>query len=123
MSAFASALFDGGLRSHVDEFLAALDQSVCCLVLACQVDGRSVTTIEGLSRDGNPTPLQKSFVEEGAVQCGFCTPGMILSATALLKENPSPSEAEIRTAVSGNLCRCTGYTKIIKAIQKVSEKS
>ena len=94
-----------------------------CLVLACQVDGRSVTTIEGLSRDGNPTPLQKSFVEEGAVQCGFCTPGMILSATALLKVNPSPSEAEIRTAVSGNLCRCTGYTKIIKAIQKVSEKS
>ena len=91
-----------------------------CLMLACQADGHSVTTIEGLSRDGNPTPLQRAFVEEGAVQCGFCTPGMILSATALLKENPAPSEEEIRTAVSGNLCRCTGYTKIIKAIQKAS---
>jgi len=93
-----------------------------CLILACQVDGRSVTTIEGLSPDGEPTKLQRAFVEEGAVQCGFCTPGMIMSAAALLEENPSPGEEEIREAISGNLCRCTGYVKIVKAVQRVSEK-
>lgn len=92
-----------------------------CLVLACQLDGCEITTIEGLSEDGNLDPLQKAFIEEGAVQCGFCTPGMIMSAKALLMRNPSPTEDEIKEAISGNLCRCTGYTKIVKAIEKASK--
>ncbi len=94
-----------------------------CLVLAYQADGHSITTIEGLAADGKPIPLQEAFVEEGAVQCGYCTPGMIMSATALLSENPSPAEEEIREGISGNLCRCTGYTKIVKAIQEAAGKS
>lgn len=88
-----------------------------CMILAVQVDGRSIITIEGLARDGKPHPLQKAFAEKGAVQCGFCTPGMILTAKALLDENQNPGEESIRTAMAGNLCRCTGYTKIIEAIQ------
>lgn len=88
-----------------------------CLVLAYQADGRSVTTIEGLSQDGSLHPIQEAFVTEGAVQCGFCTPGMILAAKALLDTNPAPSREEIRRGISGNLCRCTGYAKIIKAIE------
>ena len=77
-------------------------------------------TIEGLGTADSLHPLQKSFIANGAVQCGFCTPGMLLSAAALLKKNPSPTEKEIRTAISGNLCRCTGYQKIVKAIQEYS---
>jgi aerobic-type carbon monoxide dehydrogenase small subunit (CoxS/CutS family) len=92
-----------------------------CMVLAVTVDGSSVTTIEGVSKDGQLHPLQQSFIEHGAVQCGFCTPGMILSAKALLDKNPHPTVQEIKTAISGNLCRCTGYTKIIKAVTAVSE--
>ncbi|MEW6229384.1 MAG: (2Fe-2S)-binding protein [Bacillota bacterium] len=88
-----------------------------CLVLAYQADGRSVTTIEGLAQDGSLHPIQEAFVTEGAVQCGFCTPGMILAAKALLDANPAPSREEIRRGISGNLCRCTGYAKIIKAIE------
>ncbi len=88
-----------------------------CLVLAVQAGGRSVLTIEGLAPDGELHPLQKAFVDCGAIQCGFCTPGMILSAKALLDANPAPSEEEIREAISGNLCRCTGYVKIVEAIQ------
>jgi len=87
-----------------------------CLLLAAEVDGKSITTIEGLSKDGQLDPLQETFIEEGAVQCGFCTPGMILSAKALLDKNPDPTEEEIKIAIAGNLCRCTGYKKIIQAI-------
>ncbi len=88
-----------------------------CLVLAAEVDGHQVMTIEGLSIDGRPNPIQTAFIEEGAVQCGFCTPGMIMSTEALLNSNPEPTEDEIKVAVSGNLCRCTGYTRIVKAVQ------
>lgn len=87
-----------------------------CLVLVGQVAGRSVTTIEGLAAGGKLDPLQTAFVQEGAVQCGYCTPGMIISAKALLMEKQNPTEAEIKEAIAGNLCRCTGYIKIIKAV-------
>jgi len=87
-----------------------------CLVLAPQVDGKEVLTVEGLSRDGTLHPIQRAFVEKGAVQCGFCTPGFIMSTYALLKENPNPSDEEIKTALEGNLCRCTGYAKILEAV-------
>jgi aerobic carbon-monoxide dehydrogenase small subunit len=93
-----------------------------CLVLAVEVNGQEITTIEGLEREGKLHPLQDAFLQCGAVQCGYCTPGMILSAKALLDENPSPSEEEIRRAISGNLCRCTGYAKIVEAIKVVSVK-
>jgi carbon-monoxide dehydrogenase small subunit len=90
-----------------------------CLKLAIACQGKEITTIEGIadSSTGELHPLQKSFVDHGAVQCGFCTPGMILSSTALLNSNPMPSEAEIRRAISGNMCRCTGYVLIVKAIE------
>lgn len=87
-----------------------------CMVLALSADGREVTTIEGLARDGKLHPVQEAFVEHGAVQCGYCTPAAILVAKALLDENPSPSEAEVRQAMAGVLCRCTGYSKIIDAV-------
>lgn len=88
-----------------------------CLVLAVETDGRRVTTIEGLSTDGDLHPLQRAFAECGAIQCGFCTPGMLISAAALLAREPHPDEQQIRSALSGNLCRCTGYTKIIEAVR------
>lgn len=91
-----------------------------CLILAVQVDGHSVLTIEGLSTYDKLHPLQEAFIAEGAVQCGFCTPGMLLSAKSLLDENPRPSREEITRHISGNLCRCTGYAKIINAIDKVA---
>ncbi len=87
-----------------------------CLMLAGQIEGDSILTLEGLSKDGELDKLQTSFVEAGAVQCGYCTPGMVLSAKALLMKNPHPTHEEIRRALSGNLCRCTGYTKIFKAV-------
>lgn len=90
-----------------------------CLTLAIQADGKTIETIEGLSEDGKMNPLQEMLVKEGAVQCGFCTPGIVMSATALLRENPHPTEEKIKTAISGNLCRCTGYQKIIEAIKKM----
>lgn len=90
-----------------------------CIYPALKAAGRRVLTIEGLSADGDLHPLQRAFVEHGAVQCGYCTPGVILSAAALLTENPHPTEEEIRRAISGNLCRCTGYLKIVQAIQAV----
>ncbi len=93
-----------------------------CLVLAVQAKGREVLTIEGLAENGKLHPIQESFVEKGAIQCGYCTPGMILSAKALLDENSKPDEKEIRTAISGNLCRCTGYQKIVEAIKDAAEK-
>ncbi len=93
-----------------------------CTVLAIQAQGQKVETVEGLAKDGELSSLQQSFVEEHAVQCGFCTPGMLMSSKALLQENKNPSEEEIRQAISGNLCRCTGYMPIIKAIKKESER-
>lgn len=92
-----------------------------CLIPVMKADGGKVTTIEGLRRDGDLHPLQKAFVEKGAIQCGFCTPGMILSAKNLLDKNPKPSVEEIKVAISGVLCRCTGYQKIIHAIQSASK--
>jgi len=93
-----------------------------CLLPALEVEGRSVTTIEGLSSpDGRLHPLQRSFIEQGAVQCGFCTPGMIMSAAALLRENPTPDENQIRTAIAGNLCRCTGYAQIVEAVDQAAK--
>ncbi|MGD9817417.1 MAG: (2Fe-2S)-binding protein [Desulfomonilaceae bacterium] len=94
-----------------------------CLVLAIQAHGKEITTIEGLAEGGILDPIQQAFVDKGAIQCGFCTPGMILSAKALLDRNPKPTEMEIRTAISGNLCRCTGYQKIVEAIESASEKT
>lgn len=90
-----------------------------CLVLAVQANGADILTIEGVKTPDGLHPLQKAFVEKGAIQCGFCSPGMILSAYSLLQRNPKPTEAEIRTALSGNLCRCTGYQKIIEAVRSV----
>ena len=87
-----------------------------CLTLAIEAQGHEITTIEGLARDGEADPVQRAFAETGGVQCGFCTPGMILSARALLAENPRPTEDEVRRALSGNLCRCTGYGKIVEAV-------
>jgi carbon-monoxide dehydrogenase small subunit len=92
-----------------------------CLYLAAEVDGKEVLSIEGLAApDGTLHPLQRAFVDHGAIQCGFCTPGMILSAKALLDENPNPREPEIRHALAGNLCRCTGYVQIFQAVQSAS---
>ena len=88
-----------------------------CTVLAVQADGRQVTTVEGLEKDGKLDPIQDGFWQEHGLQCGYCTPGMMLTSAALLKENPNPSEADIRHAISGNLCRCTGYVNIIKSVQ------
>jgi carbon-monoxide dehydrogenase small subunit len=88
-----------------------------CLIFALEAQGREVTTIEGLAQGDQLHPVQKAFAEYGAVQCGFCTPGMILAAKALLDSNPHPTELEIRQGISGNLCRCTGYVKIVEAIQ------
>ena len=93
-----------------------------CTMFAVQAEGRTITTVEGLQSDGNLHPLQEGFKEEHALQCGFCTPGMMLTAAALLEEKPSPSEEEIRWALSGNLCRCTGYQNIVKAVQYAANK-
>ncbi len=99
------------------------DEAVnACLVLAEQLDGRSVTTIEGLSKNGELDPLQQAFVDCGAIQCGFCTPGMIMSAKGLLLKNPNPTEEEIKEAMEGNICRCTGYVKIVDAVKQVSKR-
>ncbi len=87
-----------------------------CSVLAVAADGGEVLTVEGLARDGQLHPVQEAFIEHGAIQCGYCTPGMILSSVALLGENPRPSEADVRSYLSGNLCRCTGYVRIVRAV-------
>ena len=93
-----------------------------CTVLAVQADGREVTTVEGLADDGEFHPIQEGFQEEHGLQCGYCTPGMMMTATQLLAENPDPSEAEIREALEGNLCRCTGYQNIVRSVENAAEK-
>ena len=93
-----------------------------CTMLAVQADGRSITTIEGMATNGTMHPLQEGFKEEHGLQCGFCTPGMVMTAADLLKKNPTPSEQEIRHALEGNFCRCTGYHNIVKSIQNAAEK-
>jgi carbon-monoxide dehydrogenase small subunit len=93
-----------------------------CLILAVQANGKSVVTVEGLSKDGGIHPIQEAFIAHGAIQCGFCTPGMILSVKALLDRNPEPQEVEIREALAGNFCRCTGYQKIVEAVQSLAGK-
>jgi carbon-monoxide dehydrogenase small subunit len=93
-----------------------------CTVFAVQADGTNVTTIEGLAKDGELHPVQQGFWEEHGLQCGFCTPGMIMNAVQLLERNPNPSETEIRTALEGNLCRCTGYHNIVKAVQYAAKQ-
>jgi carbon-monoxide dehydrogenase small subunit len=97
---------------------------VCaCLVLAAQADGHDVVTVEGLAGGDGLHPMQEAFVEAGAVQCGFCTPGLVVAATELLRQNRDPSDDEIREALSGNLCRCTGYAKIFDAVRLVAERT
>jgi carbon-monoxide dehydrogenase small subunit len=93
-----------------------------CTVLAVQADGRAVSTVEGLEQDGKLHAIQEGFWQEHGLQCGFCTPGMMLTSSALLAQNPNPSEGEIRQAISGNLCRCTGYVNIIKSVQYAAAK-
>jgi len=105
----------GACSIHLDGHLVA-----SCLVLAMQARGRAVTTIEGLARGGTLTPLQDAFVRHGVPQCGFCIPGVLMAAAALLTENPRPTEDDIRYAIAGNLCRCTGYTKMIEAISEAA---
>ena len=93
-----------------------------CSILALQINGKEVTTVEGLAKDGELHPLQEAFIEHGAFQCGFCTPGKLMSAKALLDENPNVTEEEIRRDMEGNICRCTGYVKIIEAIKAVAQE-
>jgi len=93
-----------------------------CLLLAVKAKGKEILTVEGLAENGKLSPLQEAFIEHFAVQCGYCTPGMIMMAKALLDENPNPSEEEVREAIRGNLCRCTGYVKIVEAILSCAEK-
>ena len=93
-----------------------------CTVLAVQADGRQISTVEGLEKDGKLHPLQEGFWEKHGLQCGYCTPGMMMTSCALLERNKNPSEAEIREAISGNLCRCTGYVNIVKAVQHAAER-
>ncbi len=97
---------------------------VSCLMLAPELDGKEVWTTEGLSSDkGELDPIQKAFVDVGAIQCGFCTPGMVMSAKALLMKNPKPTDEEIKKGMEGNLCRCTGYFKILEAVKKAADKN
>jgi len=94
-----------------------------CTVFAVQADGREIMTVEGLEKDGKLDPIQEGFFQEHGLQCGFCTPGMLMTGYALLKKNSSPSDGDIRWAISGNLCRCTGYVNIVKAIRHASQNS
>jgi len=99
------------------------EPTLSCLTLAVEVENKHVLTIEGLSEKGKLDPLQQAFIDEGAIQCGFCTPGMIMSAKALLNHNDHPIEEDVRRALAGNLCRCTGYAKIIKAVLTAGERN
>ena len=102
--------------------ILATIESPVCLTLAMDAQGKAIITIEGMARDGHLHPLQRAFVDHGATQCGFCTPGMLLSAKALLDHNPQPGEYEVKEAISGNLCRCTGYHRIVAAVLDVARK-
>ena len=93
-----------------------------CIMLAIQADGRSITTVEGLCREGVLHPVQEEFVKAGASQCGFCTPGMILTAAAFLAENPNPTRDQVREAISGNICRCSGYVKVVDAVMNAAQR-
>lgn len=97
------------------------ESKLSCLMLAAQLEGNEITTIEGLSKEGSSHPLQEAFVDCGAVQCGFCSPGMIVTAAAILKRKPDPTRTEIREGLSGNLCRCTGYQKIVDAVEAAAQ--
>lgn len=92
-----------------------------CLTLAVEAEGREIRTIEGEAKNGKLSPVQQAFVDHGAIQCGYCTPGMVMSATALLEQNPKPTEHDVRMGIAGNICRCTGYTKIVEAILALAE--
>ena len=108
-----------------DEFVAALvsySDGAPPSQFAVQADGREVTTVEGLAKDGELTPIQEAFVKNYAFQCGYCTPGMVMTSHALLQRNPNPSEGEIRKALAGNLCMCTGYVQIVEAVKEAAEK-
>jgi len=94
---------------------------LACLVLAATMDGANITTAAGLDKDGKLSPVQEAFVSEGAIQCGYCTPGMVMKSVSILAKNPKPTEEDIRRELEGNICRCTGYVKIVQAIQKASE--
>ncbi len=96
--------------------------TLSCLLLACEVEGLEIETIEGLEKGGQLHPVQEAFVQEGAIQCGFCTPAMVLNAVSLLREIPSPSQTEIKSCIAGTICRCTGYTRIEKAVETAAEK-
>lgn len=97
-------------------------RTLACLTLAIACEGRSVLTIEGMEQNGRLHPIQQAFIDKGAIQCGFCTPGMVLSAKALLDENPHPTEHQIKAGLSGNLCRCTGYVKIVEAVRDAADQ-
>jgi carbon-monoxide dehydrogenase small subunit len=97
-------------------------RALACLTLAMACRGKSILTIEGVEENGRLDPIQEAFIEKGAIQCGYCTPGMVLSAKALLDENPHPTKAEIARGMSGNLCRCTGYVKIVEAVEEAAER-
>lgn len=94
---------------------------LACLTLAVTMDGKSITTVAGLEQDGKLHPVQEAFIEEHAIQCGYCTPGMVLKTVSILENNPNPSEEEIRHCLEGNICRCTGYEKIVRAVQRACE--
>jgi aerobic-type carbon monoxide dehydrogenase small subunit (CoxS/CutS family) len=112
---------DGGTCGSCSILLDGKAVAASCLMLAIEAQGKDIITIEGLAVDGKLHPLQEAFIEHYAFQCGFCTPGMILAAKALLDENPSPTEEEVREAISGNLCRCTGYVNIVDAVLAAAE--
>lgn len=93
-----------------------------CLTLAVEAEGREIRTVEGIADGEELSPIQQAFIDHGAIQCGFCTPGMVMSATALLEENPNPTEDEVRMGIAGNICRCTGYTKIVEAVLATAQE-
>lgn len=117
-----TGLKEGCLEGECGACTVLLDgEPVCsCLMLAAQAEGRRIETVEGMAGGSGPSDLQRAFVEEGAVQCGYCTPGMIIAAEGLLRRTPDPTEAEIRRAIAGNICRCTGYANIVRAIARTA---
>jgi aerobic-type carbon monoxide dehydrogenase small subunit (CoxS/CutS family) len=119
-----TGLKEGCLEGECGACTVLLDgEPVCsCLMLAAQAGGRRIETVEGLAGASGPSDLQRAFVDEGAVQCGYCTPGMIIAAEGLLRRTPAPTEAEIRRAIAGNICRCTGYANIVRAIARTASE-